>query len=65
MSRKCEICGRGPVSGHNVSHSNRKTKRKWYINLQNIKIEINGQVKKAKVCTSCIKSLKVKKAIKS
>ena len=39
MSRKCEICGKGQVSGNNVSHSNRHTKRKWNANIQNVRIE--------------------------
>lgn len=33
MSRICLITGKTPMSGHNVSHSNRKTKRKFYPNL--------------------------------
>ncbi len=34
MSRICQITGKKPISGHNVSHSNIKTKRKFYPNLQ-------------------------------
>ena len=34
MSRVCQITGKGPLSGHNVSHSNRKTKRRFMPNLQ-------------------------------
>jgi large subunit ribosomal protein L28 len=41
MSRKCEICGKGQVSGNNVSHSNRHTRRKWNANIQSIRIEEN------------------------
>ncbi len=64
MSRKCEICGKGQVSGNAVSHSNRHTRRKWNANIQTVRIaEENGTVRKAKVCTKCIKSNKVNRAI--
>lgn len=62
MARVCEICGKGKQNGHSVSHSNIKTKRSFNSNLQNIKININGTVRKALVCTCCIKGNKVTKA---
>lgn len=55
MSKKCEICGKGQVTGNNVSHSNRHTKRKWNANIQTVRVEDNGKVRKANVCTRCIK----------
>ena len=61
MARVCEICGKGPMSGHNVSHSARKTNRRWLPNLQRIKISDKGTPRRALVCTSCIKANKVKK----
>jgi large subunit ribosomal protein L28 len=33
MAKVCQICGKRPQSGHNVSHANNKTKRRWYPNL--------------------------------
>lgn len=64
MSRKCEICGKGQVSGNNVSHSNRHTRRKWNANIQSVRIvdEI-GRVKKTNVCTRCLRSGKVNRAV--
>ncbi len=62
MSRKCEVCGKGQVSGNNVSHSVRHTRRKWNANIQTVKIEEEGKVRKAKVCTKCIKSGKINRA---
>lgn len=62
MSRKCDICGKGPQFGHKISHAHNVTKRKWYPNLQNIRIIVNGQPQKAKVCTQCIKSGRIQKA---
>lgn len=56
MSRKCEVCGKGQVSGNAVSHSNRHTRRKWNANIQTVRIaEENGAVRKANVCTKCLK----------
>ncbi len=56
MSKVCEICGRGKMSGHVVSHSNRKANRTWDINLQQITIVEDGKEKKVKACTKCIKT---------
>jgi large subunit ribosomal protein L28 len=56
MSKMCEICGKGPVVGNNVSHAHNKTKRRWYPNLQTVKVSIGGQTKKLKVCTRCLRS---------
>ncbi|HOK06279.1 MAG TPA: 50S ribosomal protein L28 [Syntrophales bacterium] len=65
MSRVCEICGKKPVVGHNVSHANNKTKRVWYPNLQRVRSinEKTGAVKRIKVCTRCLRSGMVKKAV--
>lgn len=63
MSRKCEICGKSVHVGNNVSHSNRKTKKVWYPNLQKIKVLQNGKPKRMVVCTTCLKSNKVEKVI--
>jgi large subunit ribosomal protein L28 len=56
MSKVCEICGKRPVVGYNVSHAHNKTKKRWYPNLQKVRSIQNGQTKKIKVCTSCIRS---------
>jgi len=58
MARKCEICGKGPQFGNRVSHSNKKTRHKFSPNIQTARIEIDGNVRKVKICTSCLKSLK-------
>ncbi|MDD5475574.1 MAG: 50S ribosomal protein L28 [Syntrophales bacterium] len=64
MSRICDICGKKPSVGNNVSHANNKTKRMWYPNIQKIRV-IDGKTgasKRTKVCTQCIRSGYVKKA---
>jgi large subunit ribosomal protein L28 len=63
MSRKCEICGKGPSFGNNVSHANNKTRAVWYPNLQKVKAVRNGNVRSIKVCTRCIRSGHVIKAL--
>jgi large subunit ribosomal protein L28 len=65
MSRVCEVCGKKPVVGHNVSHANNKTKRIWYPNLQKLRCrdEKTGSVKRTKVCTRCLRSGFIKKAL--
>ncbi len=63
MARVCEICGKSSKTGNNVSHSNKKTKRKWYPNIQKIKAELDGTKKRINVCTRCLKSDKVTRAI--
>ncbi len=63
MSKICDICGKKPVYGNNVSHSHNKTRRRWEPNLQKVRVETDGSVKRLKVCTTCLKSNRVKKAI--
>lgn len=65
MARACDICGKGPVYGHNVSHANNKTNRRWYPNLQSVRVLINGAPKRIRACTQCIKSGRVVKAPRS
>ena len=62
MARVCDICGKGPTSGNNVSHANNRTRRRWYPNLQPVRILVNGQPKRVRACTACIRSGKVVKA---
>jgi large subunit ribosomal protein L28 len=62
MSRVCEICGKKPLVGNNVSHAHNKTKRRFNPNLQNVRAVSDGRTKKMVVCTNCIKSGRVVKA---
>lgn len=58
MSRVCSICGKGKMSGHQVSHSNRKTNRVWNPNIQKVKLNVDGTNKSTYVCTKCLKTAK-------
>lgn len=64
MAKRCEICGKGPMVGNHVSHAHNLTKRRWLPNLQRVRANVNGQVKRIKVCTQCIKSGRVVKAVR-
>ena len=63
MSRVCEICGKKPMSGNNVSHAHNLTKRRFYPNLQQVRAVRNGTVKRIKVCTRCLRSGLVEKPV--
>ncbi len=76
MTLKCDICGKVPVVGHAVCQrgkpkylggNGRQTtgisKRKFKPNLQKIRIQFGGGVAKKRVCTSCIRSGNVQKAV--
>ena len=62
MARTCQCCGRGPASGNSVSHSNRHTRRRWLINLHNVRVNFGGEPFRVKVCAKCLKSGFVRKA---
>jgi large subunit ribosomal protein L28 len=59
----CDICQKRRQSGHNVSHANNRTKRVFKPNLQTVRALINGAAKRIRVCTRCLRSGAVKKAV--
>ena len=62
MAAKCELCGKGPQFGNNISHANNTTRRRWNVNLQSVKALVGGASKRIRVCTGCIKTGKIVKA---
>lgn len=54
---KCDVCGKGPASGNNVSHAMNKTKRTFAPNIQKTVVYYNGQAKRMKVCTRCLRTM--------
>jgi len=62
MARRCDICGKGPKVGRNISHAHNVTARRFQPNLQTVRAMVNGGVKRLRVCTRCLRSNKVEKA---
>ena len=57
MAKVCQICGKGPATGNNVSHAHNKTRRRWLPNLKRVRmVSGTGNVRRARVCTRCIRS---------
>ncbi|MBP2644798.1 MAG: rpmB [Firmicutes bacterium] len=63
MANVCSVCGKGERSGFNVSHSHLKTKRTWKPNIQRVKALVEGEIKKINICTRCLRSGKVHRAV--
>ena len=59
---RCEICNKGPIYGHRVSHAHNLTKRRWEPNLQHVHVVVGKTRKSMRVCTSCIRSGRITKA---
>lgn len=62
MASVCDVCGKGPGFGNNVSHSHRRTRRRWNPNIQTVHAAVGPTTKRLKVCTSCIKAGKVNRS---
>ena len=62
MANVCEVCGKKPMTGCNVSHAHNKTKKVFKPNLQKVRAIQNGSTRSIKVCTRCIRAGAVKKA---
>ena len=61
MAQRCEVCGKGPMSGNRVSHAHNVTHRRFIPNLQRIRAIVDGVQKRVQVCTRCLRSGKVQK----
>ena len=55
MARRCDLCGKGVMTGNNVSLAQNKTKRVWKPNLLKMRTVIDGKIMTVKICTSCLK----------
>ena len=60
---KCDFCEKSVVFGLKVSHSNRKTNRTWKPNIRRVKAVVNGATKSVNVCSRCLRSGKVTRAV--
>jgi large subunit ribosomal protein L28 len=62
MAHVCDLCGKGPQFGNNISHAHNVTKRRWNVNLRPVHAKVGAATKRIRVCTSCLRSGKVVKA---
>lgn len=63
MSKQCEICGKKPIKAAKLTFSHKQIVHTQEPNLQSVKVNMNGTVKRIKVCTSCLRAGKVQKAV--
>ncbi len=61
MAAVCDLCGKRPGFGMNVSFSHRRTKRRWNPNIQHVRALVGGTPRRLYVCTGCLRSGKVTK----
>lgn len=61
MARICVICGKRPMAGNHVSHAHNRVPRRFLPNLQRVRAVVDGSAKRLLVCTTCIKSGRVRK----
>jgi large subunit ribosomal protein L28 len=59
VAAHCDVCGKSPSFGNSISHSHRRTSRRWNPNIQTVRTVVNGTPKKVNACTSCLKAGKV------
>jgi large subunit ribosomal protein L28 len=62
MASVCEVCGKHPSFGYSISHSHRRTKRRWNPNIQRVRAVVGSTTRRVNVCTSCLKAGKIQKA---
>ncbi len=59
MAKQCDVCGKSPQTGYHVSHSHVRAKRRWFPNLQQVRVRRAGKPVRLQVCTKCLKAGKV------
>ncbi len=64
MSKTCMVCDRRPHMGYQLSHSHRRTKKRWNLNLQRKRVLIDGKPVRGYVCARCLGSGKAEAYIK-
>jgi ribosomal protein L28 len=61
MAKRCDICGKGPMSGNHISHAHNTNRRRFLPNLHRMRAVIGGRIAHIRVCTRCLRSGKVQK----
>lgn len=62
IRRRCEMCGKGPMTGNRISHAHNVTKRRQLPNIQRVHVLINRASRYIHICTRCLRSGKIQKA---
>ena len=62
MAAVCDVCGKTPFFGMQVSHSHHRSNRRWDPNIQKVRVLVNGAARRINVCTKCLKAGKVVRA---
>lgn len=62
LAGKCENCGKVSSFGNNVSHSKRRTSRRWLPNVQKTRVLVGGELRTVHYCTRCLRTLAKKSA---
>ena len=65
MGKFCQVCEKGLMTGHNVSHSNRKSSRTWAPNVQQLRVIVEGTPVRLNVCTRCMRTLRKNGALQA
>lgn len=63
MAKVCEVCGKAKVFGNKVTFSNKKSNRSWSPNIRRVRAVVKGSVKRVNVCTRCLRSGLVQRAL--
>lgn len=61
MAMRCELCGKGPMYGHRISHAHNLTNRRWNPNIQRVRVLVGKTPRRMHVCTRCIRNGRVVK----
>ena len=65
MGKYCEVCNKGLMNGNRVSHAENKTGRMYAPNVQRVRVLVDGRPTHLNVCTRCLRSGKVVRALPS
>ena len=56
MAQRCDVCGKGPVVGNQISHAHNVSARRWLPNLVSMRAVVKGRTKRVRVCTRCLRT---------
>jgi large subunit ribosomal protein L28 len=62
MSRVCSISGKRALSGNKRSHSLQSSRRKWNVNLQKVKVVVDGKPQRIRISARALKTLKAQQS---